>query len=668
MKTATSTFFRCADCDKKRAAKEEESAHERDAELAAEARPAEPSVTIKAAGDHGGGKERALKACPKQAEGAKQPLKKRVGQPKASAAAAPPKAKAAAVPSGMQHQPFWLSQPPCVLQRPTMAPPAGFGVCGDATGGIAAGGVGGLPAAIAAGSVAGMPTAVMPTAVAVPMEEDSPAANAAMHTLNVSLLPTFHVAGAVQGKPPTAQVDGRAYGVAGWAGAGAGNAAGSSAGQAAECLTGNFSGNMTVAAALEMAELAALSAARMTWLAVRTPGMQDTLPPVLAAGCRAAAFVAFNTRNARQPACAQAASAPSTGSGHMHCVTAGGERSAPGSADVCAASRVEREESSARSFAPTQGLPLSSPNLPAGAGLATLPSAGLLAEGRSPAANGGRKVAEKEAAAAVSLSQPATEGLATGSDRGWREKVGATASLSQPVTKGRSNLDSDRGEKVTAATLSSSQRLTGGPAIGSGQDTHKTTAAVVSQQVTEVRGDLMSGGVDCVDKAAAALSLSQPATDWPRQGTREHSPAFATAGKNVLGSRRTSPDSGADASGGGNAAALAGLSAPSAFAGNPPPTEAQAGGYQLEGSEHVGQNLAKTFGRRTFLGTVVAWAAPAEEGEPALWRVVYHDGDEEDLEEAELCECLDAYRRAPSSLARHRPVLDARVAEWRRKQ
>ena len=277
-------------------------------------------------------------------------------------------------------------------------------------------------------------------------------------------------------------------------------------------------------------------------------------------------------------------------------------------------------------------------------------------------------MAEKEAAAAVSLSQPATEGLATGSDRGWREKVGATASLSQPVTKGRSNLDSDRGEKVTAATLSSSQRLTGGPAIGSGQDTHKTTAAVVSQQVTEVRGDLMSGGVDCVDKAAAALSLSQPATDWPRQGTREHSPALATAGKNVLGSRRTSPDSGADASGGGNAAALAGLSAPSAFAGNPPPTEAQAGGYQLEGSEHVGQNLAKTFGRRTFLGTVVAWAAPAEEGEPALWRVVYHDGDEEDLEEAELCECLDAYRRAPSSLARHRPVLDARVAEWRRKQ
>ena len=47
----------------------------------------------------------------------------------------------------------------------------------------------------------------------------------------------------------------------------------------------------------------------------------------------------------------------------MHCVTAGGERSAPRSANACAASRVEREESPARSFSPTQGLLLSSPAL-----------------------------------------------------------------------------------------------------------------------------------------------------------------------------------------------------------------------------------------------------------------------------------------------------------------
>jgi hypothetical protein len=61
--------------------------------------------------------------------------------------------------------------------------------------------------------------------------------------------------------------------------------------------------------------------------------------------------------------------------------------------------------------------------------------------------------------------------------------------------------------------------------------------------------------------------------------------------------------------------------------------------YVSEGHEWIGRKVARTFGRKKVIGTVVGWAPPTNE-DAALWRVMHTDGDEEDLEEHEVLESL----------------------------
>lgn len=57
--------------------------------------------------------------------------------------------------------------------------------------------------------------------------------------------------------------------------------------------------------------------------------------------------------------------------------------------------------------------------------------------------------------------------------------------------------------------------------------------------------------------------------------------------------------------------------------------------YVSEGHEWIGRKVQRVFGRRVVLGTVIAWAPPANEDAP-LWHVLHEDGDEEDLDEDEV--------------------------------
>jgi hypothetical protein len=62
------------------------------------------------------------------------------------------------------------------------------------------------------------------------------------------------------------------------------------------------------------------------------------------------------------------------------------------------------------------------------------------------------------------------------------------------------------------------------------------------------------------------------------------------------------------------------------------------------GHVYVGRRVARLFGKRLVLGTVTGWLPACKvQGEPALFRIVHDDGDEEDLEEEEAAEASEDY-------------------------
>ena len=85
--------------------------------------------------------------------------------------------------------------------------------------------------------------------------------------------------------------------------------------------------------------------------------------------------------------------------------------------------------------------------------------------------------------------------------------------------------------------------------------------------------------------------------------------------------------------------------------------------YELEGSEHIGRYVAKSFGGVVYAGRVAGWLPPTAD-DAALWHIVYEDGDQEDVEEAELLECAAAHEAG----LRRRPPLnraDRHAEAWR---
>ena len=62
------------------------------------------------------------------------------------------------------------------------------------------------------------------------------------------------------------------------------------------------------------------------------------------------------------------------------------------------------------------------------------------------------------------------------------------------------------------------------------------------------------------------------------------------------------------------------------------------------GHVYVGRRVARLFGKRLVLGTVTGWLPACKvQGEPALFRIVHDDGDEEDLEEEEAADAIEAF-------------------------
>jgi len=63
--------------------------------------------------------------------------------------------------------------------------------------------------------------------------------------------------------------------------------------------------------------------------------------------------------------------------------------------------------------------------------------------------------------------------------------------------------------------------------------------------------------------------------------------------------------------------------------------------WQSTGHSWIGKGVHRQFDEVTAIGRVVAYAPPGEaEDEPALWRVVHDDGDEEHLDEQEMLTAL----------------------------
>ena len=70
--------------------------------------------------------------------------------------------------------------------------------------------------------------------------------------------------------------------------------------------------------------------------------------------------------------------------------------------------------------------------------------------------------------------------------------------------------------------------------------------------------------------------------------------------------------------------------------------------WRTDGHAAIGARVARTFGKRHVTGTLVKWLpADVAAGEPALFRLVHDDGDEEDLEEGEVEAGRAAYAALP---------------------
>ena len=73
--------------------------------------------------------------------------------------------------------------------------------------------------------------------------------------------------------------------------------------------------------------------------------------------------------------------------------------------------------------------------------------------------------------------------------------------------------------------------------------------------------------------------------------------------------------------------------------------------WATAGHPWLGVRVARQFGKRCALGTIVAWAPADEaEGDPALWRAEHDDGDGEDLEEHEVSEAVALYKEHPAAV------------------
>ena len=82
----------------------------------------------------------------------------------------------------------------------------------------------------------------------------------------------------------------------------------------------------------------------------------------------------------------------------------------------------------------------------------------------------------------------------------------------------------------------------------------------------------------------------------------------------------------------------------------PAPAEEQSIDWIMSGHALLGTRVARPFGKRNALGSIVKWVdADDIEGDPALFHMRHDDGDGEDLEEHEVAEAAALYRTCPEA-------------------
>jgi len=73
--------------------------------------------------------------------------------------------------------------------------------------------------------------------------------------------------------------------------------------------------------------------------------------------------------------------------------------------------------------------------------------------------------------------------------------------------------------------------------------------------------------------------------------------------------------------------------------------------WRTEGHEFQGQRVARRFGRKVVLGRIVRWLPEdTSADDPALFHMRHDDGDEEDLEFAEVQEAIELYSKQPEAI------------------
>eukprot|EP00966_Prymnesium_polylepis_P272548 6296747-Prymnesium_polylepis.2 len=65
--------------------------------------------------------------------------------------------------------------------------------------------------------------------------------------------------------------------------------------------------------------------------------------------------------------------------------------------------------------------------------------------------------------------------------------------------------------------------------------------------------------------------------------------------------------------------------------------------WQHDGHSFIHRHVAVRHADKVSIGLITKWVPESEDGEPALWRMVHDDGDQEDLEEAEVRNAMELY-------------------------
>jgi hypothetical protein len=78
--------------------------------------------------------------------------------------------------------------------------------------------------------------------------------------------------------------------------------------------------------------------------------------------------------------------------------------------------------------------------------------------------------------------------------------------------------------------------------------------------------------------------------------------------------------------------------------------------WQSDGHHYVRQHVAVRHAQKVSFGLITKWVPTSKDGDPALWHMVHDDGDEEDLEEAEVCAAITLYSEESGQLQKEAQV------------